>query len=401
MDYPPIQLKRKVKVQCLDVSAIISRPDSREDLLIVLRFGDEMLKRSSEFSPRTVATKLLPDFPINAGQRLLRRLEDLDLVTRANGSSGETFLPWEDTMYVLTPKGEEAIKENRIFLPERHEIQVRYIEDVLFPQRVIGMQLITESLADVIREDRGDEESPSEQEREKDIFYIPETLKEIQGREITILEGEKPYVGPITFEKIEEKAKYRTIEQQAIITLVYERWREPILTLQVGQQTHLLPAPKVPYRELFRSLLHQEALSWNDEIEAVECQYDELIDEEKRNFKRDFMVKMPQFNELGVFEPTVLRGVAIAPKTKNDAELWADFLVREAVRDYTTENEYARIVDKVRENFHRWENLRIQSIEELIQEEKRTLNRDGVFSSRYWFLQTPQDLQIVLKEEKA
>ena len=392
MNYPTIRLRRKVSVQYIDVAAIISRPESRKDILIVLQFGEEMQQSGSEFSPRTVATELLIDeVPINAGQRILRRLEDLELVARANGSSRGIFLPMENTEYKLTSKGEEAISKERIFVPERHEIQVRYIEDVLFPQRVIGIQLIEESLWDVIKED---EEKRSEQDREKDIIYIPETLKEIQDHEIIILEGKKPYIGPLIFEKIEERARLRTIEQQATITLVLERWREPALNIQVEQRIHPLPAPDVQYMDLFLALLHLENLSWNKEIEAVECQYGDLSDEEKRSFKRDFVINEPQLNGLGIFNQTVINGVSITPITQNDAELWADFLVKDAIRDYITENGYEEIVGEVREKFPLWENLRIRSIEEFIQEEQEAMIRDRIFSSRYWFLQAPRDLQV-------
>lgn len=392
MNYSPIQLQRKVTVQCIEVSATISRPESREDLLIALRFGKEMLENGSEFSPSTIVTHLLHDFPINAGQRILRRLEDLKLVVRVN-SRGSLF-PKEDTEYELTQKGEEALESERIFMPEYHAMEIRYVEDVLFPQRVIGIQLIKESLRDVMMEEEGDEESQQWQERKKDFISVPETLQKIQGCEISILEGNESYLGPIIFEKIDEKVRLLTTEQQVLFTLVIDIESGAELTLQVGQHTHPLKTPNIQYNEIFFSLLKQKGLSWNKIAAAVECCYDELDVDAKRDFKRDFIIQTPQFIELGVFDETVLGGVSIIPKTQEDAEAWADFLVKEEIRDYTTENKYKKIIVEVRNKFPLWEGLHILSIEELIQEEKKAMDQDGIHSSRYWYLQAPRDLQV-------
>ena len=391
MNYPPIHLSRKVDIQSLDVSTIISRPDSREDLLIVLRFGEEMQKMGSEFTPKTVTTKLLPNFPINAGQRILRRLEDLELVERVSDSSKKRSFPNENTWYKLTQKGEDSIRKDRIFMPERHEMEIRYIEDVLFPQSIIGIHIIEESLRTVIMED---DNTRSNKKHEKGIILVPETLRKIQGSKITILEGEDPYMGLIIFEHFDEKAILRSIEQQAVFDLVLETENTLDLKLRVGGNIHIISAPKIEYMKAFLAFLQQENISWNNEIGAVECKYADLKNEEKQSFKRNFLINEPQLNGLGVFDQTEISGITITPKTRGDAELWGDFLVKVAIRDYMTENRYELIIDEVREKFSSWENLHIQSLEELIQEEKETINSVGLYASRFWFLQAPNDLRI-------
>lgn len=390
---PEIHLKRKAVLYQVEAIAEIRRRIEREELISLLRFGKEQIDDDKEFTPRSVIEEWLVGFPVSAGQRLLRRLEDLKLIQREEGDRGIEFLPSAETSYVLTEEGERAEQSNALFMPERLAMVIRYTNDPLIPDKIVSVQTHTERLKDLIVKG----ESNWNQVIEYDSIDLPDELNEIVGREIEVYEGNR--AGRVIIDSFGHRVIPSQATSQINVDLRLSPQNQLALSISIASQTRDIVLSQdvekhLGYGTVLPNLIRQTGQSWSNEKQAIRVSFSKVNDPQKKAFVMDVEIATPEVQHLGSFESCSLKEVPITPRTTRDAQRWFEYLIVEGITTYMTEPVYMQHVEKQRGPFtNLGYDLEAPSIQDLI-DRFSNIQDDRTYHPVYWYLNTPRDLCI-------
>ncbi len=105
------------------------------------------------------------------------------------------------------------------------------------------------------------------------------------------------------------------------------------------------------------TLLEQQALMewWDMDRQELRVTFDETNDTERESMSRDLEFDSPMIPDYGRFESLTITGVSIMAESAADAQSWAEWRLKERIREYATTEHYANWGEKAADPFDRHE----------------------------------------------
>ncbi|MEN8217620.1 MAG: hypothetical protein ABFS56_14875 [Pseudomonadota bacterium] len=159
--------QRSLNIQRYRILAEVARTQKRDELQAVLLLAQER----GHVSAKMVADKLLGNRPETVGKRLIQICVTHKLLVE------------QQSNYILTEMGQTALKEEKIFIPERGTWEIWVTDDPLWASALIQIKPFNETQA------RNEIKNQKElKERCEDMQDIPKWLVEkLQGQIITLV----------------------------------------------------------------------------------------------------------------------------------------------------------------------------------------------------------------------
>jgi len=359
--------QRTLNIQRYRIIAEVARTQKRDELYAVLLLAQER----RHVSAKMVADELLGNRPETVGKRLIQICVRLQLLVEQ-----------EYNYYVLTESGQTALKKEKIFIPERGTWEIWVTDDPLWASALIQIKPFNETQA------RNEIKNQKElKERCQDMQDIPNWLvKKLQGQIITPLADDRN--AEYRFDELTEKGEL-VVTPDANITA----------TLSIGDTSDLLFTGKVVNKECryqeqhpmtFQSAWHQILQQqnwltrWRTQQEVLDVSYQDLSEQERASFHKDYPISKPYLTDLDRFDDTTINNVPIAPATQQDANHWAYWLLERDTNQYVLKGDFETMQNKVTEFFPDY---------------KITFPEQRHFAQQlrpraYWYLQAPLDWQI-------
>ncbi len=359
--------QRTLNIQRYRIIAEVARTQKRDELQAVLLLAQEQ----RHVSAKMVADELLGNRPETVGKRLIQICVTHNLLKVEQQSN-----------YVLTETGQTALKEEKIFIPERGTWEIWVTDDPLWASALIQIKPFNETQA------RNEIKNQKElKERCEDMQNIPKWLVEkLQGQIITPLADDRN--AEYRFDELAEKGEL-VVTPDANITA----------TLSIGDTSDLLFTGKVVKKECryqeqhpmtFQSAWHQILQQqnwltrWRTQQQVLDVSYQDLSEQERASFHKDYPISKPYLTDLDRFDDTTINNVPIAPATQQDANHWAHWLLERDTNRYVLKGDFETMQNKVTEFFPDYE---------ITFPEQRHFAQQ-LRPRAYWYLQAPLDWQI-------
>ena len=402
-----VKLSRSLSVMVFDAKMQISRPQKRPDLMAILYRAQENRKGTNAVDLRK---HLLNGRPDRVGQTLLKRCEDLGLLQRCDEEDGEKAyneLPSPKALFVLTPEGEETIREQEVFMPEAGRFRVWVTDDPLLEaNRLIYINPVRE-------------ENPAWKgsDKEKDTLTdLPPLITDLQGNVVVVLGydhvQQRVRIDEISRQGIKVDSKVSVmadwIVSDTAVPSLSVRGKPELFSAQSAKRelemfelNIRLPPPQYPWETVWNQLLGKSIHEWvkgsRGNVLLTDFADSSLSDKEKLTMKRTLKFRKPSFHELGSFDDTQVDGIPLAPRTDKDAREWAEWMLEQMVVHHIQGEEFQELVREVQELFP--DNKLIlpdqPTLARRIAERERILNKESgtpKLPSVYWFLQASIDL---------
>jgi len=391
---PDINLDRTSRLIQIEAMVEMRRQVDREELIVLLRFIKETIDGGEKLTPQKVVDDWLVGFPVSSGKRLLRLLEDLGLIERnSRGRKKAEILPSPTTTYVLTEAGAEVEATDTLFMPERLAAVIQYVTDPLIPSRIISVEISREKLKSFIsKNDRGWNELD-----EYDSISLPEELKEIEGKQITVYEGDR--TGQVIIDSFGPRVISSQHKSKIQLNLTLSPQHPPLLSIETDSQTHEIVMDKnlisqLEYKRVLANLIRQAGKRWSEKKEAISVRFGETEYHERKSFVTDLRITNPEIENLGSFKSCTLKRVPIAPRTLADAQKWYEFRIADEIDSYLTEIGYERFAEAKKGDFTRFG---FEPETPLLQEiiaRYSSIQDNNAYHPIYWFLNAPRDLTL-------
>lgn len=329
-----IILTRRLAIQGWRTVGLIARGERRKELEPILLRANSVGETDAE----DIAEHLLfAQSRKIVAERLLRIGVTFDLL-KGNGER-----------YTLTERGEKAVADGKVFVPEYGAWNIWMSRDPLLSSPVLRIDAADEPGAFIEnREYRGSEK--------KRIFdELPKEICENQGKEIT--PPASVDLVAVRIDGLREKAEAIDTDD-ASLTLVWKvRERQLRLQGEWGGRTvdSGLDAPGKTPDEIWDDLLAGEwdALlasenwlgdsdrrRWDRRRRALRVPFWRTAERERESMSCDVRFPAPSVPDFGKFDPLTIEGVDIAALSEGDAHEWAIWRFRERIRDFATAEHY-------------------------------------------------------------
>lgn len=338
-----IKLRRFVECKIFEVKATIAVGRDRPEFLAVALLARDL---GGPIRGRDLSAHLLAGIDV-LSDRVLERSVSMGLLKWSEGCTEA----WR--FAELTQAGKEAIKREKILIPEESVWRFYYLDDPIIRDRLIHFEPVPTPNA---REERKNlkEQRQLGQKTPDDGDPTPAYLKcHIEKTFTSAVDGT-----PFRLQEISKTGKRMPLDR---LTLRAEITPDSRLDVALeGRLTkpsrngngrslrvnwHFDP-PKglvVAYDEVWRELATQgrgrEPREYGAGNFVVPVRFDDKLNAAARNsMHMDIRVSRPDLKSLGLgqFEMTNLKGVQIEPDTGEDARQWAKWLLLNGMDDYKT-----------------------------------------------------------------
>ncbi|MCB8748928.1 hypothetical protein LHU53_18720 [Rhodoferax sp. U2-2l] len=311
-----IRLTREIRVECWRVIGQVAKAAKRNELLPVLLRARER----GQTDAGDVAEHLL--FEHNSRRVIAQRLLQI----------GQQYglLEQVDRQYRLTESGSTALDTKQIYIPEQGTWTVWASKDPLLGATILRVEPWRESSA--YDEVWGEERDKAPKRR---FEKLPRWVRDAVGVITTPLVGG----APLRIEQLEAEGEVAEAE-----TTLRATWDVTDARLRIGGSLGGTPvnaavdAPEMAADAVWMQLMQVEGLwpRWDDSVAALRIGFDETIADERESLVRGVSFKRPDIESLGIFDATTVEGIALRARSAQDATRWADWRLRERVRDYAT-----------------------------------------------------------------
>lgn len=324
---PRIQLERDIKVHCYRFIGEVARAGKRSELMAVLQRAAEQGERGTD--ARDIARHLLFDEQSRevVGRRLLQIAESYRLLEKREGSRGYA-------VHVLTEAGRTALASGEVFIPEAGTWTVWASDDPLLDYPVLRVEPWREPPA-------REEVWGKEKQEKRQLEELPGWLKKCVGQ------AGKPAASTGNALRLDRlEAKGEKIEANCQLRMIWDvsagRLRLKGSCDKQSVDTEL-NTPPLAVGEVWQKLLEQQGLwdSWNQEVPGLRVSFAETDPAEREPMQHVLRIPQPSLHGLGKFKAVDISHVPLLAASFEDAEMWAEWLLRERVGDYATSERFA------------------------------------------------------------
>ncbi len=388
-----IQLQRTIEVRTFDVEGTVAVSRDRPEFLAVARLAADL---GRPIGGTDVSRELLGRLPAQTGWLVIERCVALGLLERRE-SRGPAR---------LSESGATALQHGSVLVPEEGLWRFYRVNDPLLSPSLVAVDRI--------------ESEPAKEER-KEIYgrqregkarldrgdRVPEILVEAQNTVCTSIQNSQ------LFEVLELGGS--GLEGPGFelhLQLRWERGGDPTVSLSGGlpqadrkgrpRRVDTVvrtpdPLDRMEYGQLWTALVasatdvsEAELGEWVFRTGApvLPTSMDRWPDSERRLFQTDLAIPPASLGELGHFESTKLDAVPLVPRTDHDAQVWAEWLQWDQLKEYSTPTMLRESDAAILRRFPMHE-PRLPSPEELL---RRAVH--DPFDDRARFLLAPADLGL-------
>jgi hypothetical protein len=317
-----ITLQRAIVVRCWRVLGQVAKASKRPELMpVLLRAREQGLTDAAD-----IAEHLLfePRARRVVAQRLLRIASRYGLLEEG------------DRGFALTEAGAAALETEQVFVPEHGAWTVWASDDPLLPHSVLRIEPWSEPTA--YDEVRGKEREAA---RGRSFEKLPRWLLDAVGVAATPAASGG---ASLRIDHLEPEAEVAQLDAslRAVWDVTGRRLRLAG-ALDGSRVDTALDAPSLSTEEIWKQLLDSEELwpRWDQANAALRVSFEEAATGERESLRRDVVVRRPAVAGFGAFEAMTVQGVVLRARSAPDASRWAEWRLRERVRDYATAERFA------------------------------------------------------------
>lgn len=382
-----ITLSRPLTIHCFEVFAEIAKGERRQEIQAVLLLAEE---NGGRLTSEEVCRDLLGGRPPVVGRTILRRCREYGLM---EGSDEESF---------LTEAGRESAMKGMVFISEKGKYRLWVTDDPLFTAAALDLAPVREEAlsTDHVRESHqahargGDSARRLSNGSAVDMKGQADALR---GRVFTPLKsGSQPYrinfVGP-EWVRVEDPEAHPV----ARITWTTSDSSAGNVRVDGAYRADGLAPPRVPFHKIWSALLGPFSRDWVEMEDGtyLRCAFDGdgLTDASRRAFRRTLEFATPSVPELGEFDALEVEDVSIAPRERQDAQAWAEWLLQDSITSYQDGKSFGVLQQEVLRAFPDFE-VALPSMIQTLERIRHRVSRgdDGRLPAAFWYLQTPRDL---------
>ncbi|EOX3898579.1 hypothetical protein ACOGST_002630 [Vibrio alginolyticus] len=336
-------LEREIQLETWVVSATISKAEKRPEYDLILK-----CIRDGVCTEEQVAQHLLFDDRARLGiaQRMLNRAIDLNLAFKKRGK------------YALTDEGYEAIKEQRIFVPEEGVWKITFSNDPLLPFPIMAIEKHAEPKAmdEALRRNKHETDK-----RIANFKKIPHWIKNRVQDEVgqPCTGGEIIHIGEI-------KLKGETVDSPFKLSVKWNVTKQSLTLYKDSKEVSKFKAPNRDLDEVWYELLlgGRKIDSWRNDTAEFEEYFDDVPDSSKSTMRINIEFPRPSLNGLNRFNSVIAKGVRLRPKTEVCAQRWSEWLLLSYIDNYATVEKYEKWLEKAKMPFKDFE-INLPSRDEL------------------------------------
>lgn len=311
-----IRLTREIPVVCWRVIGQVAKAAKRNELLPVLLRARER----GQTDAKDIAQHLF--FESESRTVIAQRL--LQIAGRYG------LLEEVDHQFRLTESGHATLETKQIYVPEQGTWTVWASKDPLLGVAILRVEPWQESSA--LDEVRGHERDKAPKRR---FEKLPQWVRDEVGVITTPLVGG----APLRIDQLEAEGEVAEAETTLRATWDVTGSRLRIAGILGGTTVNtVVDAPEITADAVWMHLLQAEGLwsQWDGSVAALRVGFDETVAGERESLVRGVHFKRPHIDSLGIFDATTVEGIALRARSAQDATSWAEWRLRERVRDYAT-----------------------------------------------------------------
>ncbi|MHA1357682.1 MAG: hypothetical protein ACTSRC_06200 [Candidatus Helarchaeota archaeon] len=371
-----IKLYRIIEVETFKAVIELGRNEARDEIISVLMLARE---NGNKISAELICQELLAKRPITMGSLIIKRCKELELFDEENN---------------LTNLGQSSIESGEIFIPERELFILSCTNDPLLPQVILDLEpQPPQKLHQEINSERRKENNESKKKYDEgEIELLPQWILNLEGKVIDLVCTSK---NKVKIKSIAEKGQKIIVHQVEELKCELSIQDDGSITLSIfGRFNEKLQPPPLEFREVWKTLLGPIANDWDESVSSpkLRVRFGELTDQERNTFLKDIAFGNPSIPNYGNFEQTVIKDVPIGPKTQEDANEWANWLLINNLTSYQFEKGYQRVVEEISQKFSKFKVSLPSRMELSNLLREKLLTTAERMPNHYWFVQAPLDL---------
>ena len=364
-------LRRNIHVETWRVQGTILKAQERADILMILQYVAE----NENATAKGMAGRLL--FEENArlmvAERLLKMTEMLGLVKQIQ--------EYRYKSYTLTEKGELALQEQEVFIPEDGFWEISFTNEPLLPHTILDFKSFTEP--DAYQEVKNKD---GLEKRKQNIKPIPNWIRRPDFNAV------KPFLNQnqsIWLENIQ--AKGEKVPSNLKLILEWNVSKQSIRLLKNKQVVHQFAYQDFEQNQIWQILLEQnkwqEGWDWIKNIMAMP--FDKTNEKSRQTIRTDLTFRGPKIDDLGAFDDFIAENIDIHAIDQKNAIEWAWWRLEHNINDFADEQTYQKWVEQAKSPFAEYD-CRLPKRDELA----NWFWRDDKYSQKSWHLMAASDWQI-------
>lgn len=364
-------LRRNIHIETWRVQGTILKAQERADILMILQY----VANNSNATAKGMAEHLL--FEENArlvvAERLLKMAEQLGLV--------EQIKEYRHYFYTLTKKGELALQEQEVFIPEDGFWEINFTNDPLLPHTILDFKPFKEPNAH--QEVKNKE---SLEKRKQNIKPMPDWIRQPHFNSV------KPFLNPnqsIWLENIQ--AKGEKVSSNLQLVLEWNVSKQNVRLLKNNKVVHQFTYQNYDQNQIWQILLKQNGLQkdWNWSTNSMAISFAKTDKKSRQTMNKDFHFIKPDIDDLESFDDFIAENVAIHAIDKDNAIEWAWWRLEHNINDFADEQTYQKWVEQAKLPFAEYD-FRLPTRDELA----NLFWQDKTHSPKSWHLISASDWQI-------
>ncbi len=360
-----IRLIRTVEVQKFKAILDLGLKEKRTDIIAILKIANSHGDRLSE---DIICKEFIFRENKVMASRILKRCRELRLI---------------DDNFRLTKDGVQAREEDMVYRPYTGAYHVWATKDPLFPQKIIKLDIADEKIK-LKDEIKGNYQSDSQA---KKIDDLPEYLGDVTGLlEICLFDAEKSRV---RIESIEKKIEPLPESVPLEVELMVDENKTVIETRGLCQDTRQI-STFPDFKAVWRCIAGNRYDDWSQVDQSFRIDFSALDEEGKVSFLKEFKFQKTSIPDFGEFSIVPFEKFKIKPKTQEDANAWANWLLENQIKEYVFPNSYKRYCSEIKKLFLDFD-ITFQSRIELVEKFKKQMQKEEL-SPDFWFVEAPEDL---------
>ncbi|MGX2949595.1 hypothetical protein ACWIUA_01620 [Ursidibacter sp. B-7004-1] len=364
-------LRRNIHIETWRVQGTVLKAQERADILMILQYVAE----NENATAKGMARRLL--FEENArlvvAERLLKMTEMLGLVKQIQEDRHK--------LYALTEKGELALQEQEVFIPEDGFWEISFTNEPLLSHTILDFKPFKEP--DAYQEVKN---KVGLEERKQNIKPMPDWIRNPNFNAV------KPFLNQkqsIWLENIQPKGE--KVSSNLKLILEWNVSKQSIRLLKNNQVVHQFTYKKYDQNQIWQILLEQNG--WQDDWSWAEnsmaMSFEETDEKSRQTMHTDLAFRRPKIGDLGEFNDFTAENVAIHAIDLNNATDWARWRLEHNINDFADEQTYQKWVEQAKSPFAEYD-CSLPKRDELA----NRFWQDDKYSQKSWYLMAASDWQI-------
>lgn len=362
-------LRRDIPIETWRIQGTVLKAQARSDILLVLQYVADSMNATA----KGLAKELL--FEENArlvvAERLLEMAKLYDLVEQDQRYKS----------FALTEKGELALQEKEVFVPEDGFWEISFTNEPLLPHTIVDFKPFDEPEAFKEVRNKGELEK-----RKDNMKTISPWIRQTAFRAV------KPFLNQkqnIWIEHI--KPKGERIKSNVVLTLEWNVSKQNIRLLKNNQVVHQFIYQEYDQNQIWQILLEQNDRQndWDWAKNSMAMSFEKTDEKSRQTMTTHFSFRQPEIRNLGKFNNFTAENVAIHAINKVNAIKWAWWRLEHNINNFADKQLYPKWVEQANAPFVEY-SVKLPTRDELA----KLSWQDERFSKKAWYLMTASDWQI-------